>query len=384
MEGNNASAKKVLETAPLDKGTSDLKVQFSREVFQDLVSKVGLSVSKFSPNEILKHILIDASKDAGVAFVGTDLEISLVARSNIVRVEKEGTVVLPFKDLKSVSDLSDSVVTLEVENGVATIYSDDAVWVCSSVAEDLFPDVVTISDKAIAVPRGGFSRALEFVEPAVCRDETRPSLTMVHLDGTGAFGTDGSRVHYAAFMSDLQELNLALPMIRPLLNLMKAASEDYVYVEVTESKIIFLIGQDEISGRIMDLQFPGVRTSMIDPREKTHTQVIQLSKERMSLAVRRAAQVSDDGAGSVAMRLEAGECVLAAVNMKGSRVATSISLNYSGQARQSLYSIDLIQDALSVVGGDVVNVSMSPSANDGSLLVRDQDNLVVILPRVRS
>lgn len=376
-------AKEKMKPQPIERGSSTLEVVFTLADLEALVNKVSLAVSSISPNEVLRHILIQASKEQGVAFAGTDQELSVIARSTSPTVVAEGSVVLPLKDLASIVSLSEDVVTMQVNEGVATFSSADAVWVCQSALTDLFPDIPGISDSARPLSSKGLQRVLEAVSPAICRDESRPSLMMVSFDGEGAYATDGSRVHFGAFQTDFNGLQIPLAAVKPLQSLLKVTSEDYIYIDMNDTHVIFLIGMDEFSSRILDAQFPSVKQSMIDPRLATHSEEIVLPRERLRLALRRASAISDDGSGSVTIRLSSKTCVLAAVNVKGSRVASSVETGYEGQIRQSTYLIQSLQDVLGVVGEETVTLRMSPSVADGSLLIRSQTETFILLPRVK-
>jgi len=373
-----------LSDKPLEVGTGDMKVVFDKLTLQAMVTKVSGVTGTPASNDILKHVLVQAHS-GGVAMVGTDMELSAIARSAEPKVETEGVIVLPIKMLGSIADLAGDIVTMDVKEGLARFISDDTVWQLNSVAHDLFPEVPRATDNARPISTSQLLRALEIVFPAVGRDESRPALLMVHFDALGVYATDGARAHFAALPSDFENLHIPAPAVRPLINLLKNTPEDYVYIDETAAHILFLIGPDEFATRMMDAQFPSVRGSMIDPRLKTHTEELVFSRERMRLALKRAAAISDDGAGSVTLKLNSeGACHITTSNMKGNRVATLLEIDYKGQPRSVTYLIPSILDLMNSFTDEMLTVKLSPSASEGVLLAHSEEATVVILPRVRA
>lgn len=370
--------------APLQPGASKLEVVFSKPVLQAMVSKLSGVTGSPASNEILKHVMVQAAP-TGVAMVGTDMELSAIARSPEPRVVAEGVAILPFKTLASIADLAGDEISMKVDGSVATFVSDDTVWQVSTVASDLYPEIPRATDQARPLAAAALLRALEIVAPAIGRDEGRPSLLMVHFDALGAYATDGARAHFAALPSEFDGLHIASPAVKPLIALLKATAADYVYIDESASHIVFLIDQDEFATRMLDAQFPSVRASMIDPRVSTQTEDLTFSRERMKLALKRASAVSDDGAGSVTLKLgDSGACYIQSSNMKGNRVATLVEVAYSGAPRTVTYLIPSLEDLLSAFTDEMLTVKLSPNANEGALLAHTTEATIVILPRMRS
>lgn len=362
---------------------TDFHVTFNRLTLQAMVSKVGTAMDTNASNEILRHVMIQ-SAEGNVAMIGTDMELSAIARSNEPQISGDGVVVVPYRDLKNVASLSGPEVTFQIREGQLTVTTDDTLWILNMVDSDLFPDVPAVSDGAQPLPSKSLLRALQIVAPAVGFDESRPSLLMAYFDGTGVYATDGSRAHFAKLHTSFDGLHIPSPALKPLTRLLGVTGEDYIYVDKTEAHILFLIGDDEFATRLMEAEFPSVRASMIEPRLSTHTNEMTVSRERLKLALKRADAISDDSQGIATLSLKEGVCHVTAVNMKGARVATMVDCEYADKARTVTYLIPSIIDALEAVEDEMVTFRFSPSVADGTILIENDTAIIVILPRVRS
>lgn len=362
-----------------------MKASFTKLNFQSLVRKVGGVTGSQAANEILKHVMVQASPEHGVAMVGTDAELSAIARSSEPKVEVAGSAVLPIRQLSQIADLCGDEVNIEMTDLLVTVTTDGTIWRISSLDPTLYPPVPRVGDSARPLGRERLLKALELVRPAVGVDESRPSLLMVAFDNEGVYATDGSRVHFAAIPNDFESLHIPANAIRPLIDLLSAAPDDYIYIDHTETHVLFVIGTDEFTSRLLDASFPAVKASMIAPRINTHTQQLQVARSRLELALRRAAVTSDDGSGAATLHfgLNAGECVVQAQNLKGDRVSTSVEMDYKGAPRAVTYAIPSLLDVLAALTDDTIQLRLSPSVSEGSLLVAQDGFIAVLLPRQR-
>ena len=373
------------EVVELEPGSGEMKVEFDQLTLQAMAGKVTSVTGTPTSNEILKHVLVQAG-DGTVAMVGTDMELAGIARSDTPTIKQDGICCLPIKTLSSIADLAGSQIVMDVKDNIARFISDDTVWAVNTVAHDLFPEVPRATDNARPIATNQLLAALEIVTPAVGKSESRPSLLMVYFDSLGIYATDGARAHFASLASDFEGLHIPAPALKPLIHLLKSTPEDYVFIEETESHVLFLIGPDEFATRLMDAEFPSVRSTMIDPRLKTHTEELTFSRERMKLALRRSASISDDGAGSVTLKLnpESNACHITASNMKGNRVATLITIEYEGKPRTVTYLIPSLVGLLNAFTTEMVTVKFAKSAAEGTVIAASEEAIVVVLPRVRA
>lgn len=361
-----------------------MKVTFTKLDFASLIKRVSSAISSNSTNEILRHVMIQAAPGSGVALVGSDSEISTIARSVVPVVQEEGITLLPLKPLSTIADLADDMITMTCDAKEATITSGETAWRFSVMDPALYPQVPRVSAQAIPIPRQRLIDAITLVRAAIGADESRPSLLMLALDSQGVYATDGARVHFAALPTEFEQLHIPSSAVKPLLELLKYAADDYVYVEETEANVVFQIGQDEFSSRTLDAEFPPVRQSLIAPRQSTHQVEAQLPRLRFIMNLKRSAIATDDSSGVVTLQLgQDGRCIMTSQSLKGDRTVSIVPITYAGQPRSVAFSIEALLDAMAGVSEEMVSLRFSPQVNDGSVLVISRDFLAVVLPRIR-
>lgn len=361
-----------------------MKVTFPSVHFKAMIDKVAGVTGDVTSNEILKHILIQAN-DAGVAMVGTDSELSAIARSTDPKVEEQGVCVLSASQLRKISSLCGDEVVLLASDSQAMIVSDATQWDLAVMDHTLYPAVPSADDSVMPVPRERLLQALEAVCPAMGMDESRPSLMMVWFGSDGLYATDGSRAHFAVLQNQFEGVHIPAPAVRPLIELIKTAPSDYVMIGYNASYVMFLVGVDEFASRLLDQEFPTVRGTMIAPRLATHTTTMDFDRERLMLALRRAGVTAEEGTGIVSLQINGARCAISAQNLKGDRTVTTIEVgSYSGVPRSVSYSISSLLETIEVVKTDTIRFRMSSSPAEGSLLITNPDFTAVVLPRSKS
>lgn len=385
VESPKKSAKVAKPTQVLDRGDTSLHITASAMVFSALVDKLMMVAGKGnSSNPVLGYALVEAGQDFGVVMVASDLDRSIIARSDNVTVHAEGSALLPIKDLVNISNLCGEVIDINITDGVAKLTTEDAFWTLNTIRTSYFNEVPQISDNARGLPAASLQKAMETVVPAIGKDESRPNLMMISFDTDGLYTTDGGRSHFGSLPSDFEGTHIPFSAVKPLMALLKTAQDAEVFIEETESHIIFLIGQDQFAARLLDAQFPSVRGSIIDPRRATHQDEFTIARDRFILGLRRAAAVSDEGSGSVTLKINDNVCMCLAQNGRGDRVATRIECVYTGQPRQVQYLVSSLSDMLQVVTDEMITLKLHTSPNDGSILYHSATQTIVVMSRVRS
>src|ERR1035437_1725577 len=361
-----------------------MHVALKRSMFLPALRKVTSVTSTTAIKEVLQHLLIsaDESGEYGLAMCGTDMELSMIVRTD-ADVLGTGAIVVPAKAFLSIVELAGEDISLEQVEDRIRVLTDNTEYSLPCLAPALCPDVPHISEVAQPVDSNGLQRALEVCLPAAGTDETRPSMLMIHFEADGAFATDGTRAHHAHFDNPLDGMDLPIGAVRPLLDVLKSSPDPYVYIDRSETHIIFLVGKVEYTTRVLDAAFPSVRGSMLTPRRVSHTVRLSISKPRLEVALRRAASISDDVTGVVSFQLfEPNKASLMASSAKGPKVVSTLDVDWTGAKRTLHFSVQALLDVVKVLKEDNVTIRLSPSVTDGSALISTSEIDAVVLSRV--
>lgn len=369
------------------------KITFTKLSFASVIRSASTTVGAPEAKDILRHLLIQAHPEHGVAVLSTDEQLSTVARAVDVTVEEEMVIVLPAKRMNLIADTCGDEITIEEIEGHSQIRieSDGTEWMVSKLDADLYPNIPSIGETVLTIPAQRFLRALQVVQPSICRDESRTSLLMVYFDNLGAYSTDGTRCHFAPMPSELNGLQLPSSSVKPLIELLRLCPDDFIRIDETTSHIIFQIGVSEFATRQVEATFPQIRTSFITPRLQTHTSQVKFVTESLLMSLKRAETTNEDGTGIFTFQIpESGgasvltEILVTAQNLVGDTVKTKVNALYSGKSRSMTYNIGPLADLIKVIDTDEVILSFHTKLTDLSLLIQQEDALTaVILPRTK-
>ena len=160
-----------------------MKFRCERDSLGEAISAAQRAVaSRTGALPVLSGLRVAAS-DGRLELVGSDLELTIRVQVS-AQVEEEGRAVLPaklFNDI--VSKLEPGSVTVETGDDDATIQGGRASYTLRLLPVDDFPHLPEPAGAAITVDAGPLAEALRGVIPAASRDDARPILTGVLLDG---------------------------------------------------------------------------------------------------------------------------------------------------------------------------------------------------------
>lgn len=377
---NIADIPTIADPGKLTVKTTFMKVIFPKTILHSLLSAVeGAAAPGNSNSEILKHVLIEADPESGVAIVATNTDLEAIARSTEPSVIEGGTCLAPLKLLQQiVATAGDEITLLERETNFA-ISTDGSYWTFTQADPDLFPDVQGMGDDAAPIPTKALLAALKAVTPAMGRDDTRPSLMMIKVQPDGLYTSDGVRAHYAVLQTELDGLSIPHTAVKPLTALLNSSPDDYAYISITDTHIMWYIDRTELHARLTDLELPNIRNAQIEPRKGTHTLECTFSKARMITALKRANIVSD---GQITLRFGPNAITVMATDAKAAQAATKVdSEGYTGPQRNVTYSAEAIEDLISTYPDDMITIRLSPATTDGSIYAQTKTTEHVILPK---
>ncbi|HEX6988475.1 MAG TPA: DNA polymerase III subunit beta [Bacillota bacterium] len=283
-----------------------------REALAWGLQTTGRAVSSRTTLPVLTGILVEAHGEH-LILTGTDLDIAIRARVPAVDVQ-EGAVVLPARYLSEYARrIPFGQVSVEVDTAQhrATLRWERSEYIIQGFAPDQFPAVGGPSDDGpgLSLPGDLLRRMVQQTAFAVSTDETRPTLTGVHLaagDGLHAIATDGFRVaiHRTGHDAVGGSLDAIVPgrALNELARLLGPEGEGDVAVRFAGSQIHFDLGDARLSSRLIEGQYPNVLDLL------PHDYPIRLRVDRDALleAAERASLMSDSRLASRLIVLELG------------------------------------------------------------------------------
>jgi DNA polymerase III subunit beta len=222
----------VLESEETNEGgqQDDLRFHLRKSVLQDALEKVTPALSHRDTGlPALRDFKIEVLPEA-LSIGATDLELTILTRTEDVQVSRPGSLVLPSKKaLELLRSAPDGELEVSVGAGVAYLQLAETRWTLRlPVAEyPAFPDVS--GTPAIVVDRARFLSAIDSVKYAVATDLIRPSLRLIDINYGKMRAADGVRcqqVDISDFWDSSVSLQIPLRAISDLCQVLQGGPDE--------------------------------------------------------------------------------------------------------------------------------------------------------------
>jgi DNA polymerase III subunit beta len=341
--------------------SADLLAQLS------VVSRVA---STRSAVQALSGVQVIAGAD-GAELRATDMDVGLRVPLK-ASVEREGTVVLPARLLLDVArSLPGTDASLELrpaEQDVEILSGSATFHIRTLRAEDFPPLPEPGGDTVVKVPATAFVETINRVARSASRDETRPILTGILVS---ASGSELRMVATDSYRLSVKETSLEVPLdgefeatvparaLQELARIAQGSDQETVTelsVSVRQNQIVFEIGGDVLSSRLIDGQFPNYRQLLPDAFEHELT----LASGELTEVVRRISLMAQKNA-PLRLRFSEGELTISAQTPDVGEASQSLPVPFAGEQFEIGFNPEFLRDGLeSSEGGDLVLKLISP------------------------
>jgi DNA polymerase-3 subunit beta len=338
--------------------SADLLAQLS------VVSRVA---STRTAVQALSGVQLVARAD-GAELRATDMDVGLRVPL-AATVQREGTVVLPARLLLDIArSLPGTEATLELrpaEQDVEILSGSATFHIRTLRAEDFPPLPEPGGDTVVTVPAAAFVETINRVARSASRDETRPILTGILVS---ASGTELRMVATDSYRLSVKETSLEAPLdgdfeatvparaLQELARISQSAAADELSVSVRANQIVFEIGGDVLSSRLIDGQFPNYRQLLPDAYEHELT----MASAELTEVVRRISLMAQKNA-PLRLRFSEGELTISAQTPDVGEASETLPVPFAGEPFEIGFNPEFLRDGLeSSEGGDLVLKLISP------------------------
>ena len=245
-----------------------------------------------------------SAQSGGAELRATDMEVGLRVPLT-AEVEREGTVVLPARLMLDVArSLPGTDATFELrpaEQDVEVVSGSATFHIRTLRAEDFPPLPEPGGENVVEVPAAAFVETINRVARSASRDETRPILTGILVSATTdelrMVATDSYRLSVKETKLDAPldggfEANVPARALQELARIAQGSEAQTLTVSVRSNQIVFEIGGDVLSSRLIDGQFPNYRQLLPDAFEHELT----LTSGELTEVVRRVSLMAQKNA----------------------------------------------------------------------------------------
>jgi DNA polymerase-3 subunit beta len=328
-----------------------LKLSTRRDALFHQLQTVTRAASTRSAVQALSGVQVQATA-GGIELRATDMEIGL-------RVPLEGEVV------------REGAVVLPARPGSATFH------IRTLRLEDFPPLPEPGGDEQLDVPGPALVETVLRVARAASRDETRPVLTGILVSATEQelrmAATDSYRLavkdtKLEAPLTRTFEANVPARALQELTRIVQQGSADRIAVSLRSNQVVFEVAGVVLSSRLIDGQFPNVRTLL--PEAYEHE--LQLSGTEIADVVRRISLLAQKNA-PLRLSFAEGELTVSARTPDVGEARETVPVPFAGEPLEIGFNPEFLRDGLEALeGGDLVLKLISPlrpgliEAADGS------------------
>jgi DNA polymerase-3 subunit beta len=358
-----------------------MKLVCEREELSRGLQSVLRSVGVRAGIPALSGVLIELT-DTDLSLTTTDLE--LTTRIKLSLTGEAGKVLVPARLLAEiVRGLSSDEVEFVTENGTVRVAGGRTRYEIRSLPPEDFPRVDAVSDtRTLALEGDVLSRALGQVVPAASRDETRPVLTGVLLEGEGdelrVVATDSYRLAVRTLgAEDVDGVRVLVPA-RAVSEVARLAAGNQVRIEVSSSQIGFHVRDALIQSRLIEGEFPAYRQLL--PEDLPNT--LRLEKGPFLEALKRVAVLAQD-ATPVFIELGAERIRISCHAQGLGEAAEDVDGVYSGDEMRAAFNATYLETGVAATDSDEVVLALSDPQRPALIHAPDDRQFLYLLMPIR-
>jgi DNA polymerase-3 subunit beta len=336
---------------------------------------------------ILSNVLIERAQDM-LAFLATDIEIQIVARSAIgAPAEARAITVGARKLLDILRALPEGAeVTLQQQDKRLLVKAGKSRFTLQTLAAEDFPRLARPAGESakFELEQKALRRLLSLVQYAMAQQDIRyylNGLLMVVEEGSlKLVATDGHRLAFAALKlgAKLPRQEVIVPRKTVLeLGKLLADSDAPVKIEIAATQASFSFGDIDLVSKLIDGKFPDY-TRVIPTGHKNR---LQVGREPLRQALLRAAILSNEKFRGVRWVLGDGSLKIVSSNAEQEEAHEELEVEYSGDALDIGFNVNYLLDVLNNVSGDGIECAFGDSASSALITYgTERDFKYVVMP----
>lgn len=360
-----------------------MNISITQENLNKALSHVSRIVGSRNTLPVLGNVLMQ-TKDNRVKLAATNLEIGITYWIG-AKVEKEGSTTIPAKLLSEyVSNLPTGNVSIKVDKNTAQVTCGGFSSKINGIDAEEFPSIPEVTGQTkVQIEGDVFKRALEQVVGVCSSDDSRPVLTGVYLytkDGVMyAVATDSYRLAEKRVMDTEVDFEVIVPG-RSISELLRIIGDGTVEMRVDDSQVSFVVDDIELVSRVIDGQFPDYK-QLIPEEVPTKARV---KTDDLRSVAKVAGLFARESAGSVTVAINEEDMHIRSIASQVGENTSEIDAEIIGEPIEVVLNGRYINDALSVISSDEVDIGLTGKVNPCVIKPIDDDSYLHIIMPLRS
>lgn len=362
----------TIQTTP---STANMRLETKKFVLQALLEKASSVLPTRDVMPVLKNFQVEVTAGR-IRVVATDLELSVLAATEMVKVQEEGTAVFPGKRLLDiVKEAEDGDLLLDVVDGTAHISIGRASWTLKLQDGTEYPPLPETDEvEFFSVERMKLLSAINSVRYAAATDTVRPSLMLIDVHDGRMRASDGVRFQQVdiAFPLDVQ---IPINAVDDLVKLLRTTELATVEVGESEDHLVFRVGADAFIANKLTAQFPEVDEVLLKPA-LTNDQELNVDREELMAAIKRVRITADDETSAVVLALSENKLSVRSQDKFGNTADEGLDVRWEGEDREVAFNHQHLSQMLEMADAKSCSFFLGPDGKTrkSPLLLRDDES----------
>ncbi len=330
-----------------------MKFSFSQSSISKALKKVAGAISPRVPVASLSNLYLKLEGNT-LEITGTDLEVTINCRLDLIESEGSGGVLVPAKRFQElINELPDTQLEMELlESGNIKLRGEGLGEYTLPGGNPIeFPELRPVEAKmSFELPSEDIKRMVSKTIFAVSHDDMRPVLTgllmQIRPGNLKMVATDGHRLSYFNRLNveyQGEPKDVIIPMRALNLLIRNLSDDENPRIALAESRASFTSGDQELITRLIDGNYP--RYESVIPEENSNRLLVQTA-ELMS-AVRRVSIFASQLSRQIKLTIEGGEMKLESEDFEqGGQAVETMSVDYTGDPLTIAYNASYLMDVL--------------------------------------
>jgi DNA polymerase-3 subunit beta len=325
-----------------------------------------------------------------LSLTGTDLEVELVGRIEVVNAGPDGDITVPARKLVDIcKSLPDGVdINFSVEDGRVTVKAGRSRFTLSTLPAAEFPTVEAGEGEVdLELSQSLVRQMIERTGFAMAQQDVRYYLNGMYLEikaGRLRFvATDGHRLALCTAPGELaaEDKSVIVPR-KGILELARLLDGDgSVTLIVGSNHIRAVTDQFTFTSKLVDGKFPEYERVL----PKSPDKAVSGDRSELKQAFTRTAILSNEKYRGVRLSLSDGALEITANNPEQEQAEESVPVDYTGDVLEVGFNVSYLLDVMGVLSGNTVRMSLSDSASsalieEGEAVSGEAEALYVVMP----
>ncbi|MEO8443778.1 MAG: DNA polymerase III subunit beta [Gammaproteobacteria bacterium] len=355
-----------------------MKFTTSRSTLLKPIQAVIGVVERRQTMPILANVLM-VVRGQELAVTATDLEVELVARVPLDKVDSEGEVTVPGRKLLDICRAlpDDANVQVHLDGDRLVIKSGRSRFVLGTLPAAEFPVVDEVEPvQSLQLSQVDLRTLMDKTHFAMAQQDVRYYLNGLLLEAgrkvVRAVATDGHRLALCELAIDGSKSGKSAKSESHQVIIPRKGVQELQRLLVGEGEVTLAIGTNHVRATIGDIRFT---SKLIDGRfpdyerviPKPQGNVLKAGRDVLRHALQRAAILSNEKYRGVRLELADATLRIQANNPDQEEARDEIEVEYSGDPLEIGFNVNYLLDALAAVDGEQVELGFV-DANSSCLI----------------